>query len=104
MSAPLFLITIVSAGFLFAWARLATGSIWPAVVLHAAWNSIIQGAFDRSTTAEDALLWTGESGILVAAVLIGLAIASTRIAYTRLRGVPTRDEPLVAEPDARRAA
>jgi len=99
LSVPIFLVSIASAGFLFAWARLATGSIWPAVVMHAAWNATIQGAFDRSTTGENALLWTGESGILVAATLLVLAVVSTRVRYTMLRAVPPRQEPAFAEPD-----
>lgn len=98
LSALLFLVAITSAGYLFAWARLATGSVWPAVVMHAAWNAVIQGAFDRSTTGANALLWTGESGILVAATLVVLAIVSTRIRYPMLRAVPARDKPVTVEP------
>jgi membrane protease YdiL (CAAX protease family) len=100
LSVVVFLVTIASAGFLFAWARLATGSIWPAVVMHASWNATIQGAFDRSTTGENALLWTGESGILVAATLLVLAIVSTRVRYPMLRTVPPRQEPRTTEPGA----
>ena len=40
----LFMVTVISIGVIIARFRLATGSVWPAIVLHAAWNSIIQKA------------------------------------------------------------
>lgn len=71
LSAGLFMLSIVPAAYLFGWARLSTGSLWPAAFAHAAWNSIIQGVFDASTVAAPggraASIWTGESGLLVAA-------------------------------------
>lgn len=71
LSAGLFLVSIVPAAYLFGWARLTTGSLWPAAFAHAAWNSIIQGVFDESTVAaagrRASSIWTGESGLLVAA-------------------------------------
>jgi membrane protease YdiL (CAAX protease family) len=45
--------------------RLETGSIWPAIALHAAWNSIIEFGFNRATTGPCATLWVGESEVLV---------------------------------------
>ena len=54
----LFMVTVISIGVIIARFRLATGSVWPAIVLHAAWNSIIQQGFDRSTTGANAALWT----------------------------------------------
>ena len=39
------------------WMRLATGSVWPPVLLHSAWNAVMQGAFDRATKGADAKLW-----------------------------------------------
>ena len=51
-----------------------TGSIWPAIVLHAAWNSVIQGPFDGATTGSGTTLWVGGSGILTARALTKLII------------------------------
>jgi hypothetical protein len=65
--------------------------------MHATWNSIIQLPFDVSTTGPGAGLWTGESGILVAATLSVLALASTRFHWPMLR-TPPRGETLVAKP------
>jgi membrane protease YdiL (CAAX protease family) len=85
LSVFIFLVGVVGLGVLTAHARLATGSIWPPIVLHGAWNSIIQGVFDRATTGADALLWTGESGILVAASLVVVAVISSRQSWPMLR-------------------
>jgi uncharacterized protein len=98
LSVPIFLVGVISIAVLIARARLATGSIWPAIVLHGAWNAIIQGAFDRSTTGPGALLWTGESGILVAATLATFALASMRLRLPTLMTVPPRAAPSGTEP------
>lgn len=49
LSAVVIMVSITSFGYVIARLRLETGSIWPAIVLHAAWNSIIQGPFDGAT-------------------------------------------------------
>jgi len=67
LSACLFLIGIVAGGYVFAWLRLSSGSIWPCIWGHGAWNAIIQGAFDRSTAGQS--VWVGESGVLTAGML-----------------------------------
>jgi CAAX protease family protein len=43
-------------------------------MLHAAWNAVIQVAFDPASTGAGATLWVGESGILVAFVMIVAAV------------------------------
>lgn len=48
--------------FVFARLRLETGSVWPAITLHSAWNAVIQTAFDAASTGARAELWIGESG------------------------------------------
>jgi len=70
LSAALFMGAVISVSYVFARLRLATGSVWPAIVLHGAWNSVIQGPFDSSTAGAERLLWTGESGILVVLTLV----------------------------------
>jgi CAAX protease family protein len=62
LSAGLFLIDVVAFAYLAARLRLDSGSVWPAVVIHASWNAIIQGVFDASSVGGE--LWIGESGIL----------------------------------------
>jgi len=72
LSTCLFLIGIVAAGYVFAWLRLSSGSIWPCIWGHGAWNAVVQGAFDRSTAGRSG--WVGESGVLTAGMLILFAV------------------------------
>jgi uncharacterized protein len=78
LSAAIFLIMTTALGVIIAWLRLESGSIWPAIVLHGVWNSVIQGAFDHSTSGPAALLWTGESGILTVLALVVAALIVAR--------------------------
>jgi membrane protease YdiL (CAAX protease family) len=71
LSATVFLVGVVGAGVVAGHLRLTTGSVWPAAVFHASWNAVIQGVFDASTRG--GTTWVGESGLLVAAVNLGLA-------------------------------
>jgi membrane protease YdiL (CAAX protease family) len=57
-------------GLILAHARLSTGSVWPAVALHLAWNRVIQDVFDGLTTGAGASLWIGESGVLTTVVVV----------------------------------
>lgn len=88
-SAFLFMVSIVAGAAVAARVRLASGSVWPAVVFHAAWNSVIQGTFDGFTKGGDSArtdnVWIGESGILVAAasVVFTLLLTARPFAYRR---------------------
>jgi CAAX protease family protein len=44
-----FAVMVISISFVFAWVRLKSGSVWPAVLLHASHNAIIQGYLDALT-------------------------------------------------------
>lgn len=77
LSVCLFVVGIVAAGYVFAWLRLSSGSIWPCIWAHGAWNAVIQGAFDRSTSGPT--VWVGESGVLTSAVLILFAVVLYRL-------------------------
>ncbi len=65
-------------GSIFGWMRLETGSIWPCILAHAAWNAIINGAFTPSAHEVTARLWTGETGILVVLVLVPVTLLVRR--------------------------
>jgi membrane protease YdiL (CAAX protease family) len=58
--------------YLTAYLRLWSGSVWPSVLLHGAWNSIIQGTFDRATVGTPFAV--GESGWLTAILSIIVVI------------------------------
>ena len=95
LSAALFVISVTSIAFVFARMRLETGSVWPAIFAHSAWNSIIQGPFDGATKGPNAAaLWTGESGILTVVVLVVVAVIVSRGTWTYIRGLPGRGVPL----------
>jgi hypothetical protein len=59
--------------------RLASGSIWPAIAGHSAWNATIQGVFDFSSVPDPTALWVGESGVLV-------AVAAAAVTWVLVRG------------------
>jgi uncharacterized protein len=94
LSAVLFVVSVTSMSFVFARMRLETGSIWPVIFAHSAWNAIIQGPFDGATKGPNAALWTGESGILTVIVLVVVAVIVSRGTWTYIRSLPGRGVPL----------
>lgn len=88
LSAGLFLIDVVAFAYLAARLRLDSGSVWPAIVIHASWNAIIQGVFDASTVGGE--LWIGESGILNCVANVVLVALLVRGAWQPKR---SPDEP-----------
>jgi membrane protease YdiL (CAAX protease family) len=76
VGALLFGVTVLGLGSVACWSRLAIGSIWPSVLMHATWNSMIQDGFDALTAGEGPRsVEGGESGILVAGVSGVFALA-----------------------------
>lgn len=94
LSTVLFMGSVTSFGYAFARMRLETGSIWPVIVAHSAWNSVIQGPFDEAATGAGAELWTGESGIFTVLVLVVVAVLVSRGTWTYIRSLPGRGVPL----------
>jgi membrane protease YdiL (CAAX protease family) len=74
LAASFWVVTATAFSFVFARLRLETGSVWPAIALHASWNSIIQVAFDPASTGTGAAVWVGESGILVTLTMIAAVV------------------------------
>jgi membrane protease YdiL (CAAX protease family) len=87
ISAGIFLVDVVGIAYVIGVLRLRSGSVWPAALLHGAWNGIIQIGFDPASTGPGATTWVGESGILVA--VISLAIGVTVARYWTTRDVST---------------
>src|SRR5512139_626031 len=63
-----FMVLVVGVSFAFAWLRLASGSLWPAVLLHAVHNKLIQGVLDVITVD------TGKTQYFTTEFGLGLAI------------------------------
>src|SRR5262245_12029074 len=91
LSAALFLVDIVAFAYLSAWLRLRSGSVWPAVLIHASWNVIIQGVFDAST--KGGTFWIGESGIVTTAANVLLVFLLVRGRWPSVRSSAVEEGP-----------
>ncbi len=102
IGAALFTACILPIAAVMAWQRFGTGSVWPAIVLHASWNSLILEAFDPSAQVESSVPWLGETGILVAAVNITLALLIAVLPWKAWLGfsmaLPVQNLPLEGDP------
>jgi uncharacterized protein len=103
LSAGLLIVSATSFAVVLARMRLETGSIWPVIFAHSAWNVIIQHPFDGASGGPGATLWVGEAGILTCLVLIVVAVIASRGRWSDLRR-PRRREPDAVDEvtDARR--
>ena len=62
---------ILATGAMAAWLRLKSGSVWPAVMLHACHNAVIQWLFDSMTVETGRAAWfAGEFGVALAAISV----------------------------------
>ena len=87
LGAALFTASVLPVAYIMAWLRFGTGSVWPAIVLHASWNSVILEAFDPSFQVMSPLPWLGETGILVAIVNLLLAVFVIRSPWRAWFGI-----------------
>ncbi|KJV31296.1 CPBP family intramembrane glutamic endopeptidase [Luteibacter yeojuensis] len=81
---------VVGLGVIMAWIRLASGSVWPCVLLHAVHNTLVQGVLDAATATNGRAPWlTGEFGaglaLTVALTAAGLVVRQSRIDRVRSR-------------------
>ncbi|MGZ7135490.1 MAG: CPBP family glutamic-type intramembrane protease, partial [Methanobacterium sp.] len=71
---PLFFVATLGISFILAWLRLKSGSIWPAVLLHASHNLFIQQFFDPLSGGFLTKYLVGETGVLLVAIIIIFAL------------------------------
>jgi uncharacterized protein len=94
----MFAVLIIAISFPLAWLTLKSGSLWPAVVLHASHNLFIYPIFERLTSDTDLTPYiTGEFGV-------GLAFTSAVLAYVFWRmqqEKPLQTQPIHAQPFVR---
>jgi CAAX protease family protein len=85
---PLFVGTIVALSFFAGYMRIATGSIWPAIIAHsvhnAAWFTLAAFTATSAPVVVNEYL-AGDSGILI---LVGTALAAFWVGRTQMRGRP----------------
>jgi uncharacterized protein len=69
LTIPVFLLLLTAAGWVYGKLRLATGSIWPGVIVHASFN-VFLGLFTTLTVMRSplAIYLVGESGVLTLVV------------------------------------
>lgn len=70
-----FTVLVVGSSFAYAWLRLVSGSIWPAVILHAAHNVFIQAILNPLTG------YTAPTPYVIGEFGAGLALAAVVIAF-----------------------
>jgi membrane protease YdiL (CAAX protease family) len=74
-----FVVGAVAISFVMAWLRLASGSLWPAALMHASHNVFIQSVLDKATVATPLTnWWTGEFGIGLVLTISLAALVLTR--------------------------
>ncbi|HVS66283.1 MAG TPA: type II CAAX endopeptidase family protein [Thermoanaerobaculia bacterium] len=74
-SVACFTVMVVGLSYLFAGITLRSGSVWPAMLLHASHNQWIQGFFDQATVDTGPTeYWIGEfgAGLALAAILVAI--------------------------------
>jgi len=75
-----FMVLIIGMSFAFAWVRLASGSIWPAALMHSVHNSFIQSFLDKVTVDTGPTEYlTTEFGAALAVMGIIVAVIFWRI-------------------------
>lgn len=74
-SLAVFVPSVMGAGVILAWLRLASGSVWVAVLFHGFWNYFIQQFYPLlTTTTESGQAMLGEFGWFCAVFYVALAL------------------------------
>lgn len=72
--APCVLVLVTAAGVFYAWLKNRSGSVWPVALAHGTVNTFLEGGGLIVVVSPLALAYTaGESGIVTAASVVGLA-------------------------------
>ena len=88
------MITAISGAF--AWLRLQSGSLWPAVTLHASHNLFLQTIFDPMSTRDDShITMVGEFGVITAGMCVLICLPFWIAGMRRARATISLTEPKV---------
>lgn len=75
-----FFVSLVGMSFVYHWLRLRSGSVWPAVLMHASHNAAITLVFSALTADTGRTAWwIDEFGALLAVVSILMALVVSRL-------------------------
>jgi uncharacterized protein len=70
-----FSISLIGLGIFLSWLRLASNSVWPAVLFHGVHNTLIWGVFDRATE-------NGTSTVYIATEFgVGMTASAAAVGY-----------------------
>ncbi len=83
-SVTCFAVLVMSISFLFAWMRLASGSLWPCMMLHAVHNVYVQAVFTPLTAD------TGPTGWFIDEFGVALPVTAIIATILVVRLVPAR--------------
>lgn len=86
-----FAVQVIASSFIYAWARLRSGSVWPAAILHAAHNMLIQGFFTPLTADTGRTRWVVDEfgfALSLTIVLAAFAVVRPRAAPQPVEGQP----------------
>lgn len=86
-SVTCFAVLVMSISFLFAWMRLASGSVWPCMMLHAVHNIFVQAIFTPLTAN------TGHTGWFIDEFGVALPVAAIIATLLVVRLFPLRMAP-----------
>lgn len=74
-----FFVSLIGMSFVYHWLRLRSGSVWPAVLMHASHNAAITLVFSALTADTGRTAWwIDEFGAMLAAVSVLMALAVSR--------------------------
>jgi membrane protease YdiL (CAAX protease family) len=92
---PLFVGTIVAAGFVFGYLRIYSGSVWPAAIAHSvhngAWATLAAFTLTSNPVMVNEYL-AGDNGILILGTTVIGAVLVGRILRSGMNKKPQRDE------------
>jgi uncharacterized protein len=89
-----FMVAVISVGYVCAWLRLRSRSVWPAVLLHSTHNALLYAVFDGMTApiGHVTARATGETGFALAIASASMAVLvwrmHARCGVTRAQGIP----------------
>ena len=71
---PMFTLEVLAITLILSYLRFRSGSVWPAIILHAAHNYFDQVICGPLTKAEGQAYFVGETGFMTAFLLVAVAL------------------------------